>query len=95
MQKRPSLIFCLMMDAIGMLTYAFPGLGEFGDIFWAPISGLIFFATFGGWKGGFGGIFNFMEEALPFADIIPSFTLMWWYLYMKERNKTSTIISKR
>ena len=77
MKKQPSLVFCLLMDLIGYATYLIPGLGEFGDIIWAPISGIIFFITFGGWKGAFGGIFNFVEEILPGTDFIPSFTIMW------------------
>jgi hypothetical protein len=80
----PSLIFCLLMDAIGYATYAVPVLGEFGDILWAPISALIFYKTFGGWKGAVGGMFNFVEELLPGFDFIPSFTLMWFFQRMKR-----------
>jgi hypothetical protein len=80
----PSLIFCLLMDAIGYATYAVPFLGEFGDIIWAPISALIFYKTFGGWKGAFGGMFNFIEELLPGFDFIPSFTLMWFMQRLKK-----------
>ena len=77
-QTTTSLIFCVLMDFIGYATYAIPGFGEFGDIIWAPISALIFYKTFGGWKGAFGGLFNFVEEILPGTDFIPSFTLMWF-----------------
>jgi hypothetical protein len=72
------------MDIIGYATYSIPFLGEFGDIIWAPISALIFYKTFGGWKGAFGGIFNFIEEALPFTDFIPSFTIMWFLKYLRN-----------
>ncbi|RYF90189.1 MAG: hypothetical protein EOO00_09250 [Chitinophagaceae bacterium] len=58
-------------------TYTVPLLGEFADLVWAPVSGAIFFAMFGGWKGAAGGVFNFLEELLPGTDFIPSFTLMW------------------
>ena len=78
-KKAPSLFFCVVMDLIGYATYAVPVLGEFGDILWAPISALIFFKTFGGWKGAFGGIFNFIEEILPGLDFIPTFTLTWLF----------------
>jgi hypothetical protein len=84
MKKQPSLAFCVLMDLIGYATYLIPGLGEFGDIIWAPISGIIFFITFGGWKGAFGGIFNFIEEILPGTDFIPSFTIMWFLQRMKK-----------
>lgn len=73
------------MDAIGYFTYAVPVLGEFGDIFWAPVSALIFMASFGGWKGVLGGAFNFVEEILPFTDFIPSFTIAWFLRSTSER----------
>ena len=72
------------MDLIGYATYAVPLLGEFGDIIWAPISALIFYKTFGGWKGAFGGMFNFIEELLPGFDFIPSFTIMWFMQHAKK-----------
>jgi hypothetical protein len=82
--KEVSLIFCLLMDLIGYATYAVPVLGEFGDILWAPISALIFWRTFGSWKGVLGGMFNFVEEILPGTDFIPSFTIMWFVQRSKK-----------
>lgn len=79
MNRQPSLALCLLMDIIGYLSYTIPVLGEFGDILWAPISAFIFFRMFGGWKGAFGGLFNFIEEILPGLDFIPSFTLMYFF----------------
>lgn len=73
----PSLVFCVLMDVIGMGTYSIPFIGEFADIIWAPVSSLIFWSMFGGWKGLLGAGFNFFEEFLPGTDIIPSFTLAW------------------
>lgn len=73
----PSLLFCVIMDLIGYATYTIPFLGEIADVIWAPVSAFIFYFSFGGWKGSLGGIFNFVEELLPGADFIPSFTLMW------------------
>lgn len=61
-----------------MATFAIPGFGEFADLIWAPISALIFLKMFGGRVGMIGGILNFIEEILPFADIIPSFTIAWF-----------------
>jgi hypothetical protein len=83
-KKRPSLLFCIIMDLIGCASYALPGIGEFADIFWAPVSGLIFFISFGGWKGAFGGLFNFAEELLPGTDFIPTFTIAWIARYLTE-----------
>lgn len=69
------------MDLFGYASFAIPGLGEFSDIVFAPISAVIFYKLFGGWKGAFGGVFNFVEEILPFTDFIPSFTIMWFWQY--------------
>jgi len=89
--RKPSFLFCLVMDMIGYATYAIPGLGEFADIIWAPVSGFIFYKTFGGWKGTFGGIFNFAEELLPGTDFIPSFTITWIVQYITK--KKNAVIS--
>ena len=91
MKKQPSLIFCILMDIIGYATYAIPGLGEFADILWAPISSVIFMATFGGWKGAVGGVGNFLEEILPGTDFIPSFTIMWFIQNMQKRNTVTAV----
>jgi len=82
---QPSLVLCLVLDFIGYASYGIPVLGEFADILWAPLSGLIFFALFGGWRGGIGGMFNIIEEILPGTDFIPSFTIMW--LMRNSENK--------
>jgi len=44
--RQPSLTFCIIMDLIGCASYAFPVLGEISDIFWAPLSAIIFFFKF-------------------------------------------------
>ncbi|HEY8398310.1 MAG TPA: hypothetical protein VIK80_10235 [Flavihumibacter sp.] len=75
--KSPSLLLCVALDLVGYFTYSLPVLGEFGDLLWAPISGLLFYRLFGGWKGALGGAFAFAEEILPFTDFIPSFTIGW------------------
>jgi hypothetical protein len=87
-KHQPSLIFCIAMDLVGYASYAVPFLGEFADIIWAPISAIIFFRTFGGWKGAFGGIFNFAEEILPGLDFIPTFTISWMWQYFTQRSKS-------
>lgn len=74
----PDIGLCILMDLIGMSSYIFPGLGEFADIVWAPISGYVFFKLFGGRLGLIGGVLDFLEEILPFTDIIPSFTIAWF-----------------
>lgn len=74
----PNIAICIAMDLVGMFTYMLPGLGEFGDIIWAPLSAFIFFKLFGGKLGVFGGAFDFLEEIIPFTDFIPSFTIAWF-----------------
>ncbi len=74
----PNIFICMVMDAIGMASYFIPAMGEFADVVWAPISGFLFFILFGGRLGMLGGVLNFLEEIIPFTDIIPSFTIAWF-----------------
>lgn len=90
--KETSLLFCILMDAIGYFTYAIPFLGELGDIIWAPVSAFIFYKTFGGWKGVIGGLFDFTEEILPGTDFIPSFTLMWLWQKITSKKQDTAIV---
>lgn len=82
----PNLAICIVMDLIGMASYFIPAFAEFGDIIWAPISGFIFYILFGGRFGMIGGVLNFLEEIIPFTDIIPSFTIAW-FIRKKESEK--------
>jgi hypothetical protein len=74
----PNIALCIALDVIGMATYLIPALGEFADVVWAPISGYLFFTLFGGRFGMIGGVLNFLEEIIPYTDIIPSFTIAWF-----------------
>ena len=83
----------MLMDMIGYATYCVPVIGELADVIWAPISAVIFFIMFRGWKGVFGGMFSFVEELLPGTDFIPTFTLTWFWQYFtrsKDVDKGST-----
>jgi len=90
--RQPTLLFCIVMDLIGYASYAVPVLGEISDIFWAPLSAIIFFLSFGGWKGAIGGIGNLIEEVLPGTDFIPSFTIMW--LFQRYRKNKRLLYSQ-
>lgn len=90
-QKQPSLLICIIMDLLGYASYALPFLGEFGDVFWAPLSGLVFYTLFGGWKGAMGGIFNVIEELLPGFDFIPSFSIMWIIKFVRKQQSIQPI----
>lgn len=74
----PNIAICIAMDLIGMASYVFPLFAEISDIVWAPISAIIFNKLFGGRLGMIGGVLNFLEEIIPFTDIIPSFTIAWF-----------------
>jgi hypothetical protein len=82
----PNIALCIIMDLLGMITYALPWLGEFADLVWAPISGFVFFILFGGRFGLIGGVLNFLEEIIPFTDAIPSFTIAW-FIRKREAEK--------
>ena len=90
--SQPSLAFCVAMDLFGYLSFTVPFLGEASDLIWAPLSGLLFYKAFGGSKGKFGGLFAFAEEALPFTDFIPTFTLMWAYQYFFYKKTKAEVI---
>ena len=90
-RRQPSLLFCLVMDLIGYATYAVPFFGEFADIVWAPLSAIIFFVSFCGWKGALGGMANFIEEILPGTDFIPSFTIMWFVQYIGRKKNIASV----
>jgi len=85
----PNIGICILMDLIGMASYILPAWGEFADLVWAPISGLIFFKLFGGRFGLIGGVLDFLEEIIPFTDIIPSFTIAWFI----RKNQSDKLIS--
>lgn len=76
--RLPNIFTCVVLDGIGMVSYIVPALGEFVDVGWAFISALLFNSLFGGKVGRIGSVLNFLEEALPFTDIIPSFTIAWF-----------------
>ncbi len=70
------LVVCLMLDAIGSMSYLLPFLGESGDFVWAPLQAAAMASMFdkvspaAKWVG-------LAEELLPMTDIIPSATITW------------------
>ncbi len=80
--KYTLLIMSIAFDAIGMLSFTIPVIGEFSDVIWAPLSTYFLTRMFAGTIGKIGGMVNFIEEALPGVDIIPTFTLTWIYKYL-------------
>lgn len=85
--KNRNLILGIVFDAIGMLSFSIPLVGEFSDVVWAPMAGFLMTWMYKGTVGKVGGIFTFIEEITPFTDFIPSFTLTWIYNYwIKKEN---------
>jgi len=73
--KIKRLALCLLLDAVGCISFAIPLIGDFSDIIWAPIAAIISYKMFGEKRGKFTALTTFTEEVLPFTDIIPSFTI--------------------
>ncbi len=80
--KKSKLLLSLIFDGIGMVSYFAPAFGEFTDTFWAPISGLLLVVMYKGTVGKIAGLFGTIEELIPFTDIIPTFTITWFYTYV-------------
>ncbi len=89
--KQRNLFLGIIFDLIGMLTYLVPFLGEFADVFWAPIAGFMLSYMYKGTIGKVGGIIEFLEEILPFSDFIPTFTLTWIYTYVIKNQETNNL----
>lgn len=79
------LIFGLLFDAIGMLSYGIPLLAETTDIVWAPIAGFAMTMMYKGTIGKAAGVIAFVEEIIPGLDFIPTFTLTWLYEYYLDK----------
>lgn len=85
--KSRNLILGIVFDAIGIVSFTIPYLGELSDVFWAPMTGFLVTWMYKGSVGKVGGVFTFLEEILPFTDIVPSFTLVWIYNYWIKKEK--------
>lgn len=85
--KKRNLILGIVFDAVGMLSFTIPLIGEFSDVVWAPIAGFLMTWMYKGTLGKISGIFTFLEEIIPFTDFVPSFTLTWIYNYWIKKEK--------
>ena len=82
----PNIALCIVLDVMGMASFFIPAIAEVTDVVWAPISAILFYSLFGGRFGVIGGVLNFLEEIIPFTDIIPSFTIAW-FIRKQEADK--------
>ncbi|MFV8327904.1 hypothetical protein [Flavobacterium sp. ZS1P14] len=87
--KNRNLFLGILFDAIGMLSFTVPLVGEFSDVVWAPIAGYLMTTMYKGTVGKVGGVVAFLEEILPFSDFIPTFTLTWIYNYVIKNKNAS------
>lgn len=83
--KKRNLLLGILFDAIGMLSFTIPMVGEFSDVIWAPVAAYLMTRMYKGSVGKVGGVVTFLEEIIPFTDIIPSFTLTWIYTYIIKK----------
>ncbi|GAA4951166.1 hypothetical protein GCM10023314_25630 [Algibacter agarivorans] len=86
MNKYIKLVLGIALDAVGYVSFFIPGIGEFTDIVWAPVSGWLMTKLYKGKPGKIAGVVTFIEEALPGFDVIPTFTLMWIYTHVFKKD---------
>lgn len=79
------LVRSITYDLIGMATMAVPFIGPFLDIIWAPYAASKMREMYPGKKGKLASVLVFLEEILPGTDIIPSFTLMYFYTFVWKK----------
>lgn len=68
------LVVCLVIDGLGDSSFLFPGLGELSDAAYAPLEAFLLNQLF---RSNAIASLGFIEEALPFTDVIPTATLAW------------------
>jgi hypothetical protein len=78
------LALSLFLDAIGFITFI--------DIIWAPVSAYLMTKMYKGQTGKIAGTISFIEEIIPGLDIIPTFTITWFYVYVIRSKAKETII---
>lgn len=90
--KYQKLYLGLLFDAIGMLSFAIPLIGDFSDIVWAPLAAWLMTRMYKGKIGKGAGIVTFLEEIIPGLDVIPTFTIMWLYTYVFNKSTGETTV---
>lgn len=82
--KYKMLALSLLFDVIGLITFI--------DLIWAPLSAYLMTKMYKGQTGKIAGTISFIEEIIPGLDIIPTFTLTWFYVYVIRSKAKETII---
>jgi hypothetical protein len=70
------LLVSLLIDLIGSSSYLLPLVGEGADIAWAPVQTILIMAMYDKTSPNLKYV-SFVEEILPFTDIVPSATIGW------------------
>lgn len=78
MKKYQKLVLGLLFDALGFVSLIFPPF----DFVWAPLSAYLMTKLYKGREGKIAAVISFVEEALPFLDVVPTFSLMWLYTFV-------------
>jgi hypothetical protein len=76
MEMWKKLILSLFIDLIGSSSYLLPVVGEGFDIAWAPIQTILVMAMYDATSPNLKYV-SFVEEILPFTDIVPTATIGW------------------
>jgi len=81
-QSKPScgktfmkLLASIGLDMLGNATYFVPGVGEMGDVVFAPASAVMLKMMY---NANGVALLGLVEELLPFTDIIPTATIAWF-----------------
>mmetsp|Transcript_11893 Transcript_11893/g.35454 ORF Transcript_11893/g.35454 Transcript_11893/m.35454 type:complete len:175 (+) Transcript_11893:236-760(+) len=75
LSREAKLALSIVIDLIGVSTYAVPAVGEAGDLAWAPISAALIYYMYG--NGLYAGL-GFAEEIFPGLDFVPTATIAWF-----------------
>ncbi|WP_165733985.1 hypothetical protein [Polaribacter sp. 20A6] len=86
-KKYKKLILSIVLDLIGIIPIPFI------DVLWAPLSSYLMTKMYKGKQGKVAAVISFIEEALPFLDIIPTFTIMWFYSHVIKKEDVEEIIT--
>lgn len=70
------LVVSLVIDFIGSSSYLLPGVGEAFDLAWAPTQTVLIMAMYDSSMPSLKYV-SFIEEIMPFTDLLPSATLGW------------------
>ena len=89
-RRTSHLIISVVLDLLGMFTYALPVLGEIGDVVYAPFYGIAILIMYRRkvLPAALGGATGVVEELLPTTDVVPTATLLWIYTYILRKDNT-------